>query len=276
MDISIACCTYNGSRFLSQQLDSIVNQTKLPDEIVVCDDCSTDTTRDILLHYADEYSNIKWVLAWNDHRLGVRRNFEKAISLASGRYIATCDQDDVWRKDKLEKLYNYINETGCSLVHSDTRLIDNTGHELASSGRRYSDLSRKHYLSEYILGENDVTGCTMMFNSSLKKLIFPFPTHYYYHDQWLAIWACRNGGIGFIDQPLIDYRQHGNNVVASLCGGGNKSSLTYTHFIGKSKDLFMVLRNSDKIGLSSNEIASVLKRLISDVIGFGYLKSCLR
>lgn len=273
VDISIACCTYNGSRYLSEQLESLVRQTRLPDEIVVCDDCSTDNTREIILRYVRNFPLIKWVLVWNEHRKGVRSNFEQAIRLASGKYIATCDQDDVWKENKLAVLLDRIERTGCALVHSDAELIDGKGDTMYLSARQYYDLMWERDLSNYILGENNVIGCTLMFRSELKKFLFPFPAHYFYHDQWLAIWAYHNGGISFVDEALVGYRQHTDNVVASLAGGGERVNLTYSHFLNKSKDLYLVIKNRTDIKMSPSDMRGAIKRFMADIMGYGYLKN---
>lgn len=276
INISIACCTYNGSRYLSEQLESLVCQTRLPDEIVICDDCSTDNTREIILRYVRKYSFIKWVLVWNEHRKGVRLNFEQAIRIASGNYIATCDQDDVWKENKLAMLLERIERTGCALVHSDAELIDSKGCVTSLSARQCYGLEKERNLSDYILGENNVIGCTLMFRSELKRILFPFPIHYYYHDQWLAICAYHNGGICFLEEKLLGYRQHSNNVVASFAGGGEQVRLNYRHFLDKSSDLYRVIKNREAVRLSSRDMRKVIVRLIADVIGYGYLKSVFK
>ncbi|WP_455620673.1 glycosyltransferase family 2 protein [Parabacteroides sp.] len=275
-NISIACCTYNGSRYLSEQLESLLSQTILPDEIVVCDDCSTDDTREIISSYVRNFPRVKWVFVCNEYRKGVRLNFEQAIRLASGKYIATCDQDDIWKENKLAVLLDRIERTGCALVHSDAELIDSKGHMMNPSASLYYNLGWERNLSDYILGENNVIGCTLMFRSELKKFLFPFPAYYYYHDQWLAIWAYHNGGISFVDEKLVGYRQHTDNVVASFAGGGKRKRLTYSYFLDKAKDLYLVIKNGRGICLSINDTARLVRQFVGDMTGFGYLKYRLR
>lgn len=272
INVSVACCTYNGAHYLPEQLESLVRQTLPPDEIVVCDDGSTDDTREILLRYKREFPAIRWVLVWNGRRKGVRANFEQAIRIASGRYIATCDQDDIWKANKLERLLELLERTGCALAHSDVELIDAHGRVMDLSAKRCLDLERRRDLSDYILGANNVIGCTMMFRAELKKSLFPFPAYYYYHDQWLAIWAYHNGGICFVDEKLVGYRQHANNVATPLGGGGQKVRFTYRYFFGKSKDLLLVIKNGGGICLTISDTCKVMKRIVCDVLGLGYLK----
>src|SRR5215212_2843702 len=103
MKISVAMCTYNGAEFLSAQLQSIMAQSRPPDEIIICDDVSIDTTRSLLRQFATE-SSIPITLHFNDQNLGSTKNFEQAITLCTGDVIALSDQDDVWRTDKLQVL----------------------------------------------------------------------------------------------------------------------------------------------------------------------------
>ena len=116
MKISVVIQTYNSEQFLERVLNSV----KEFDEIVVCDDCSDDRTFEIENIFAQKYFTIHWIVKCNTERLGVRKNFEQAILLASGDYIATCDQDDVWEKDKLKNLLALISsDSSVLLVHSE-------------------------------------------------------------------------------------------------------------------------------------------------------------
>ncbi|WP_374759404.1 glycosyltransferase [Dyadobacter fanqingshengii] len=124
--ISIALCTYNGQRYLKDQLDSLLNQSYQNIEILAVDDCSNDLTYDILLEYAAVHSNIR--VYRNNSRLGYNLNFGKALRLCNGDLIAISDQDDIWRKDKLEIQYNAIKSN--VLIYCDSHFIDSSGKSM--------------------------------------------------------------------------------------------------------------------------------------------------
>ncbi|MCE7064776.1 glycosyltransferase [Dyadobacter sp. CY326] len=124
--MSIALCTYNGQRYLKEQLNSVINQTYKNIEIVIVDDCSSDLTHDIIRDYAETHASVKVYV--NPERLGYNKNFEKALKLCTGEFIAICDQDDIWRHDKLE-----IQQCAMKhhmLVYCDSHFIDGTGKSM--------------------------------------------------------------------------------------------------------------------------------------------------
>ena len=216
--VSIALATCNGERYLERQLDSLLAQTYRPIEIVVCDDFSDDSTVEILTRYASSNPGV-FKIQRNDARLGYVRNFEKAMGLCSGDYIAPCDQDDVWRPDKIRMLVDHIG--GCSLIHSDARMVDETGMLLSPSFTAFAkkDIEETGFLS--FLRNNVVTGCTCMIKSGLLEKAIPFwrgmP-----HDQWLALMAADDRGIAYIPEPLIDYRQHSGNTSGKVQARSNR------------------------------------------------------
>src|SRR5947209_2797042 len=189
MRISVALCTYNGSKYLKEQLDSIASQSLLPDELVICDDGSLDATESIVRAF-EKTALFKVVFLRNEKNLGSTLNFEKAISCCSGDLIALCDQDDLWLPLKLEKLTAAIEaDARIGGAFSDALLIDGSGRDLASTlwsqvqyipDRNSTDLDRKT-----LLRHNVVTGATMMFRSSLRPMLMPIPRQWV-HDGWLA------------------------------------------------------------------------------------------
>jgi glycosyltransferase involved in cell wall biosynthesis len=203
--VSIALCTYNGSKYLKEQLDTLGSQTYKNLEIVIVDDGSNDGTIELLRQYAlDSYLNIKIYL--NDENLGYIKNFERAISLCSGEYIALCDQDDIWDERKIEILVKHIGDN--VLIYHDSTLISETGNSLA---RKISDI-RNCYSgtdSRVFLFENCVSGHAMLFKRELLTFTGGF-NKTIIHDWWLAYVAANNGGIFFLDQVLVQYRQHGS------------------------------------------------------------------
>lgn len=202
--VSIALCTYNGERFLAEQLDSIINQTYKNIEIIVVDDCSSDGTLNILQSYSERYPNFK--IHQNDMNLGYIKNFEKAINLCSGDFIALSDQDDIWLSHKIalqiKEIGNHI------LIYHDSIFIDSAGNFIS---KRISDVRRlyKGEDSRYFLFENCVSGHSILFNRKLISYLDKFPNNVF-HDWWLTYCATNLGSITFIEECLVKYRQHSN------------------------------------------------------------------
>jgi glycosyltransferase involved in cell wall biosynthesis len=215
--ISVVMATYNGEAYLREQLDSILNQTYQNFELIVVDDGSKDETLTIL----NEYSRIdeRVIVFPAEENLGVVKNFERGLKLTKGDFIALSDQDDVFRKDKLEVLLNTIcNNPNCDMVVSDLTLIDHNGKEFAQSFWNYQRLkpvAGKPF--RRLIYSNFVTGCALMFNRRLLLAALPFPSDCKVHDWWLAVVAASSkcGGICLIDEQLVYYRQHDKNVIGA-------------------------------------------------------------
>lgn len=217
--ISVALTTYNGERFLREQLDSLYSQTLVPDEIVVCDDCSSDGTISIL----DEYRLSKGLKYYvNDKQLGVNGNFFKAISLCSGDYIALCDQDDIWLPLKIEKCYNKIIEiedNGKALVFSERNDIDSAGNAI-----RIKKTKSDYYgYSRTLLDSIDYCqGCSLMLNRPLVDYVLdkyyasPFNHKVILYDAFIAYCGVMIGNKCDIGEPLLLYRHHDRNVIGKI------------------------------------------------------------
>ena len=268
--ISVVMCTYNGALYLKEQLDSIMNQTYPAWEVIIFDDCSTDDTSAIIQSFAQRYPSIKF--RENTHRMGVQANFAAVISEAKGDYIACCDQDDVWMPFKLERLLEVVGNNKDVLVCSDAYLIDNKGQVMSNSFFKEYGFKTNLSLGEYILKDNNVTGCTMMFASSLKEKLYPFPMHYYYHDRWLGIVASVYGKIIFCEDKLIGYRQHETNVSATL-GGGGHDALDQKYFWEKAKGLWFMIMNCRKLKYGTSVFIRLIKDFICACVGLSLLKS---
>ncbi|PWS31093.1 glycosyltransferase family 2 protein [Pedobacter paludis] len=203
--VSIALCTYNGERFLKEQLDSIVNQTYPNIEIVVVDDGSTDQTWAILNEYAERYKSFN--IYQNDVNLGYIKNFEKAIGLCTGDYIALADQDDIWLPNKIEVQVNEIGEH--ILIYHNSEFINNEGHSL---NKRMSDIINMYQGDNFkaFLFFNSLSGHESLFKKELTKYSLPFPKEIF-HDRWLAYTATNVGKLKYINQSLVKYRQHENS-----------------------------------------------------------------
>lgn len=205
--ISIALCTYNGEKFLAEQLDSIVNQTYKNIEIIAVDDCSTDRTLTILQKYASKDARVK--VYSNKTNKGYSKNFEYAISLCTGDYIAVSDQDDIWVSDKLELLINKIRINDDLLVHSNSLLVDENGKNLNKTSfdkhsRYQGDDPRALALFNIFLGHS------LLFKHELIPFAFPIPQHSTY-DAWLGFVATNKGRMCVLDKVTTLFRQHNTN-----------------------------------------------------------------
>lgn len=233
-------CTYNGARFIEEQLWSIFRQTLLPREIVVSDDNSSDET---LLLIEKTYleasssiggvSEIEFRIVRNTSSLGVTKNFEQAISLCSYELIALCDQDDVWVVQRLEKMVGeFKRRPDLSLLHHDSDLVDENTVSLGTSTFNALRISSKEkqlihngFANKVLLKRNVVTGATVLLRREIFELSSPFPEGWI-HDEWLAIIASFTSNIDFLDEKLIYYRQHLTNQI-----GVSKPKLK--HLIGR-------------------------------------------
>jgi glycosyltransferase involved in cell wall biosynthesis len=208
--VSIALATYNGARFLREQLDSVYSQTYKVFEVVATDDGSTDSTLEIL----EEYHQSRGLrFAVNARRLGFLKNFERSISLCEGDFIALSDQDDIWRPQKIEIL---LKNTGDQpLVCSDVKIIDAEGVTIADSYRKSLHIPVPPIGEQFcsLAFINFVTGSTCLFPSAFREKILPIPAEAISHDWWIGIKATLRGGIRYIDDQLVFHRQHGANAI---------------------------------------------------------------
>lgn len=210
-NVSIAMTTFNGARYVKEQLESLLAQTIAPAEIIISDDCSTDDTREIISSYS--LRNPRIVLLKNTRTFGFVKNFELAISRSSGDYVALADQDDIWEPDKLKKLLNNIGSS--ALIHSDASVIDSSGKNIHSSWSSFYKKNIGQPFLDHIMQKNTITGCTALFTRDLASLLLPFPEEIPFHDWWLALVAYRNGGIAYYPDPLVRYRLHSANAIGA-------------------------------------------------------------
>lgn len=213
--ISVVLATYNGASFLPQQLESLQQQTLAIDELIVVDDASTDTTIALL-----EATQQKWPamqVVRNSSNQGYLRTFERGLQLATGDVIAFCDQDDVWDHRKLELLLQAW-QPEADLIFCDSYLMQADGTPI---GQRISNLKNlQHYYrpEPFIIG-NVVSGHAAIIRQRLLPFILPFPEHII-HDWWIAFVAAARGGVQYVDEPLVGYRQHAGSVIGAVRTGG--------------------------------------------------------
>lgn len=226
--IAILMATYNGEKYICQQIDSILSQTCKDWELYIHDDGSTDNTIAALESYVEKYPN-KIHLIDGKSTGGAKYNFFYLFGQVEAPYYMTCDQDDVWLDKKIELTYDKMltienkADVPC-LVYTELRVVDSELNTIADTMSEYQSLDcHKRTINQFIL-QNSVTGCTMMVNMALrdKMLHITDIDNTIMHDWWAALVAAQFGKTAFIDEPTILYRQHGDNSLGAL--GINKLS----------------------------------------------------
>lgn len=219
--VSVALCTYDGARFLEAQLESLAAQTRLPDELVVCDDRSTDGTVAMLESFARR-APFPVRIEVNPSTLRSTANFGKAIGLCTGDLIATCDQDDVWMPEKIAcTVAAFAEDERRGLVFSDAEIVDEAlrprGYRLWESAF-VGSVQRRRFREgrglEILLRQWAVTGATMAFRASWRSLVLPIPD-VWVHDGWIALLIGSVAPIGIVERPTLLYRQHGTQQIGA-------------------------------------------------------------
>jgi glycosyltransferase involved in cell wall biosynthesis len=227
-DLSVAMCTRNGARFVAEQVRSILTQSVIPRELVVGDDASSDDTLVIIEATVAEVRaenpavTTQLRITARAQPLGVTKNFEQTIAACTSALIALSDQDDVWPSGRLARLVAVFDDPGVNLVHSDARLVDaagaDTGVRLLRAMEATTEERRKLAAGDafdVLLRRNLVTGATVIMRRALAESASPFPMSWL-HDEWLAaVAAAATGSVRLIDEPWLDYRQHGDNEVGA-------------------------------------------------------------
>jgi glycosyltransferase involved in cell wall biosynthesis len=228
MKISVAFIVYNGARYISTQLDSILAQTHKVDEIIVCDDASSDNTKEILEEYKNKHPNLFFIHC-NTQNLGPTKNIEKAIQTCIGELILLSDQDDYWEPNKVHTVVKWLDQnptmngvfTNGSLMNSKDEL-DNKYSLWDVMSFPYKTIKSKTELNSnlklYInTVENAVTGATLAIKNNLPFLKQPFPTiKNLVHDRWLAINLAENNSLGILEDKLIRYRIHSAQAIGGM------------------------------------------------------------
>ena len=224
-------CTYNGARFVAEQLASIAAQTRPPDELVVCDDCSTDATLECIREFARTAPFPVRVFE-NEKNTGSTKNFERAVELCEGDFIAFADQDDVWLPEKLRKLEEALANESTALAFTDGDVVDESLRPLGQRvwqtirfGEEEQRLFREGRAFAVLLDHNVVTGAAMALKAEFKKLILPFPDDLTHdgipviHDWWTALLIAAVGDVLFVPEPLFKYRQHAGQQMGVMSKG---------------------------------------------------------
>lgn len=235
--VSVALCTYKGEMYLATQLDSILAQTRLPDELVVCDDASPDGTWALVENYAPRIrsAGIRLSLHRNAANLGYVGNFQRALEATTGSIVFLCDQDDAWHPTKVARyLPEFERRSDLLVLHSNARLVDGDGGDMHCSlfealevTREELDVIHAGRAFEVLVRRNIVTGATMAVRRKVFETGLATPKGWI-HDEWLAMIATFMGTVDCLEAPTIDYRQHDSNQVGArrrgfverLTGGG--------------------------------------------------------
>lgn len=216
--ISVCIATYNGGKYIKEQLDSILPQLGGGDEVIVSDDSSTDNTVEAIEAFGDR--RIK-IYACQRFKSPVY-NFENALKMAKGDYIFLSDQDDVWEPGKVEVIMKHLQ--GSTLVVSDCRVVD-AGMRVVRDSFCHGKARPKGVIANLV--SNNFLGCCMAFRKELLNKALPFPRNLAMHDIWLGICASAFYSVEFIPDKLIRYRRHGDNASCS----GEKSHLKWSYRI---------------------------------------------
>ncbi len=217
--IDILMATYNGDLYLAQQLESITGQSYTDWRLIVRDDCSRDNTMAVLNKYQEKYPE-KITIIPSEHPSGsAMNNFFKLLEYADSEYIMFSDQDDVWKKDKIAITFSKMQEMEKQygtetplLVHTDLCVVDENLKTINTSIFAMQNMDPKRDKLNHLLATNIVTGCTMLFNQALLKLLTEKPKTAVMHDMWIALVAAAFGKIGFVNEATVLYRQHCDNA----------------------------------------------------------------
>ncbi|WP_426475251.1 glycosyltransferase family 2 protein [Chryseobacterium balustinum] len=221
---SVALCTYNGEKYIREQIDSILEQSLKVDEIIVCDDGSTDKTLSILAEFENKFPDI-FKIHINEKNLRSVKNFEKTISLCTGEIIFLSDQDDIWDSEKV-KFFNNFFETNPSIdvLCSNGFIIDENNIQKNQytvwDVPKFLGESKKEidYFKIFATIGNFATGASMAIRKSFINQVLPFPTvEGLHHDEWIALVSSEKKKFAFINEKLFSYRIHSEQQVGGIC-----------------------------------------------------------
>lgn len=205
--ISVCIATFNGEKYISEQLSSILSQLKTSDEVIISDDHSTDLTESIVNSFQDP--RIKFFI--NKLKKGPVKNFENAISKATGEIIFLADQDDIWVDNKVIKILDqFNNDKKLTCVFSNAQIIDKKGNK--TDKVFFNDIPKLNFIS--LILKNHFLGCTMAFKKNVN--ILPFNKRLPMHDWYIGLKHLKVGKVAFINENLVLYRRHGENVTTGI------------------------------------------------------------
>lgn len=235
--VDILLATYNGQRFLSDQLESILNQSYKPIRILISDDGSTDGTFQIIQEYCQKHPD-KIKLIKTEIRQGSAKKFMSLVEYSDSPFIFFSDQDDIWEKDKIDKslaaLKKNENQEGICAVYSDMTVVDESLKLISDSFLRIHNLNPEWRRNKYaILAQSMAAGCTIAFNSRLKQKLHSFNSTLFQHDHWILMHAAWYGKVLYIPQATVKYRQHSGNEIGA-------HGVSYSYFLKKLKSISLI------------------------------------
>lgn len=205
--ITVCMATYNGEKYIEDQINSILMQLDRRDEVIIVDDSSKDETFSILqrLSRIDD----RLIISQNSNNLGPLRSFERTLGSARGDVIFLADQDDIWLNNKVADMIASLNSSDYVAVVSDAQVVDRNGDLIEPSFFKLRK-SGPGFLKNFY--KNSYLGCCMAFRSELKEAILPFPASVAQHDEWIGLVGELVGGVAFLPRILLSYRRHGSNT----------------------------------------------------------------
>ena len=210
--ISVCMATYNGSLYLYTQIKSILDQLRSCDELIIVDDCSTDSTVEIILSLKDKRIT---KLIVNKYNIGVNKSFELAIFQARNNIIFLADQDDIWTNGRVDEMNSILTRSNVNLVAGNSSYIDAKGNTInypITPLKGNESKSAILNISKIFTGQGSYFGCAMAFKKNIISIILPFPQYLESHDLWIAMACILNGSIKHLESVVLQRRIHGNNA----------------------------------------------------------------
>lgn len=265
--VHIVLATYNGERFLREQMDSVLAQTYENITVEVCDDGSTDGTVAMIREYVAQDDRVK--LHVNPQNLGYVKNFLEGVKRCQAPYVMLCDQDDIWQSDKVEKTLRAMQEAEKNMVQKPVLIFTDavnfnseTGEELGFF-HETSHLDVKKVDTAHLFMENKCIGCTMMMNRAITPYLEELPEEIRVHDWWLALICSHFGAIQYVPEATLCYRQHeGNQIGGSSYTGYLKKRLA--HIREQRKALLQTYRQGAAFVRVFGERMDRQQRLVAD------------
>lgn len=282
--IQILMATYNGEKYIAEQIESIINQDYEDWELLVRDDCSTDNTPNIINEYLSNYPDKILLIKNNSVRLGASQNFMYLLSKSTSDYVMFCDQDDVWNKNKLSLFFNsmivyegkYNNNTPI-IIHSDLEIIDSQNKTIAKSFHELAKTPPEKFTTLNKLLVKCFPGCSTMINRSLINIsLLHSLKDIESHDLWMFLIASIFGKVFYLEEKTMKYRLHSNNTIGlgSKRGGYEKNILKILINFNKKRNIFYQdeqVRHKCASLILDNYVSSLSKETTNILLGFNYL-----
>lgn len=264
--ISVVIATYNGEKYIAEQLRSVMCQTVPADEVLIFDDGSTDGTVKKVSDFIENNGLTGWHIFVNEENLGYSRNFLNGIAEASGDYIFLADQDDVWHEDKIEKMVAALSENdGIKALLCSCGVVGKNGEQVPDDGSagvvfKDDDGTLKYFSPEKFIGRSFTRGCSLCFKKDIVPFLYDICLDGLLSHDWLICFtAALCGGFAVFNKRLMDYRLHGeNNSFGQKCTLEKRISALKNSVEGHS----FVLSNSDSYPLMTPAIEKKLKKQI--------------